>query len=94
MILKAVLFIVSLLPFAATIGSGVAAQTELGQFYKHIYGIFAVVFFTIGIGVHGIAPVFLYDLYYTKPENRWKRKLFWIAPVITGVVSLAIFFHG
>ncbi|MDP6114035.1 MAG: hypothetical protein QGG53_19415 [Planctomycetota bacterium] len=44
---------------------------------------FSFLILLLGIGVHSVAPQFLFDVYFHKTENRKKRILLCIAPAMT-----------
>jgi len=76
-------FIASLIPFAAVLFMGWLSSTPAGRADSHILNLFSFLILLLGIGVHSVAPQFLFDVYFHKTENRKKRILLCIAPAMT-----------
>ncbi|MDP6358680.1 MAG: hypothetical protein QF473_26410 [Planctomycetota bacterium] len=75
--------IASLIPFAAVLSMGWLSSSPEGQEDSHILSLFSFLFLLLGIVVHSVAPLFLFDVYFHKTENRKKRILLCIAPAMT-----------
>jgi len=88
--LKLIGFLASLIPFAGVLFLEWLSNTRKGQSEAHVLSVFACLFLLLGIAVHSIAPLFLFDVYFNKSENRNKKFLLCIAPGTTILVWVCI----
>ena len=80
----------SSVPFAAVLLLVWLSTTRTGQPSANILSLFALLFLLLGIAVHSVAPLFLFDVYFHKKENRRKRFLLCIAPAGTIVIWVCL----
>ncbi len=75
--------VVSLVPFAGAVGLLLMSGVEYGEFYSHIFLVYALLFWALGLGVHSFAPIYLFNDFFDRPGGRAFRRVLFIAPVLT-----------
>jgi hypothetical protein len=91
-LLLAGFFLITLIPFAGAAYLVAMGATRGGVFYGHIFLVYALLFWFLGVLVHSIAPVFLLNDFFHEP-GRWRYALLlWIAPAVTAIWSLSTVF--